>query len=67
MGEPIIERPTEVAALRLALAKLSQNVPSTKGMEPKDQARRLRAELERRIKIARDALRAHWTGDVPDA
>ena len=63
MGEPIIERPSEKALMRLALAKVSQNVPSVKGMEPKDQVRRLRAELELRIKIARDALRAQWTGD----
>ena len=63
MGDPIIERPSEKALMRLALAKVSQNVPSVKGMEPKDQVRRLRAELELRIKIARDALRAQWTGD----
>lgn len=65
MSDPIIERPSEAALLRLALAKLSSNVPSTKGMEPKDQVRRLRSEMERRIKIARDALGAHWFGDQP--
>lgn len=63
MSEPIIERPTEAALLRLALAKLSLSVPSTKGMGPKDQALRLRAEMERRIKIAQDALGAHRFGD----
>lgn len=50
--------PTD-AEIRMAaaLAQLGAPAPSTKGMDPKARAQRLHAEIERRIRIARDALR----------
>ncbi len=56
MGDFLIERPSEAALLRLALRRIAEPAGSTKGMGPKDQAQRLRADLESRIRIARDAL-----------
>lgn len=43
--------------MRQRLAELAMPPPSTKGMGPKDRADRLHAELLRRIKIAREAVR----------
>jgi hypothetical protein len=48
-----------------ALFILTQPVPSTKGMAPKDRALRLHAELERRIAIAKEG-RAWLEGDHED-
>ncbi len=55
-----VMRPSTAALLRLALRRIAEPAGSTKGMEPKDQAQRLRADLESRIRIARDALKEHW-------
>lgn len=47
---------TEVRMIA-ALEQLGAPIPSTKGMDPRARAQRLHAEMERRIRIAREALR----------
>lgn len=53
----IIVLQTREERLQSALYVLARAVPSTKGMAPKDRAQRLHAELERRIRIAKEAVK----------
>jgi len=59
-GRPImptvILTPTREERLVSALHAVSAPIPGTKGFNPRERAQRLHAELERRIRIARDAL-----------
>jgi hypothetical protein len=54
---PTIWQPTRQERMEQALQALTQPIPGTKGLGPKDRAERLHAELERRIQIAKDAIR----------
>ncbi len=56
-GEFKLDPSWDVNILRQRLIELATPIPSTKGMAPKDRSDRLHAELERRIKIAREAIR----------
>jgi Protein of unknown function (DUF2384) len=48
---------TRAERIERAMNALTFSVPNTKGMGPKDRALRLHAELERRIALAKDALK----------
>lgn len=61
---PLTDRPATIIVLQTredrlqsALYVLARAVPSTKGMAPRDRAQRLHAELERRIKVAKEAVK----------
>lgn len=61
--EGIIAFAARAERIEAAMHKLTLPIPSTKGMGPVDRAQRLHAELERRIAIAREALR-HVAGEL---
>lgn len=63
MTDPVIMRPSREQLLEQALLRLTGHIPSTKGMDPKTRAQRLHAELERRIALAKDALRIDGQGN----
>lgn len=52
----VILRETREVRMERVMTGIAAAVPSMKGLGPKDRSTRLLAELERRIKFAREAL-----------